>query len=89
MRTNYTLDNPPSLNEPGYVIDQQFLRHIKTGEIPELAKYLERLNPDDWTGLLAHNPREEFIEHLKDEMVPQLKWKFILGCVLGYKKCYL
>ena len=85
----YSLEEPPSLDSPGFIIDQCFLRHYKAGEIPDLEKYLDQLNHFDWTGLLANNPCEEFIKNLHDEMIPQLNWKYILGVILNYQECYL
>lgn len=80
----YALDNPPELDSPSFVIESQFLRHHKTGTIPNLEQYLKILNHHDWTCLLAKNPRKEFINHLKEEMIIQLDWKFILKEILGY-----
>ena len=36
----YTIKNPPALNSCSFIIEQDFLRHIKTGVIPNLDKYL-------------------------------------------------
>ena len=77
----YSLTNLPQPDKSiGCVIEQEFLRHIKTGEIPNLEKYLERLNKHDWTCLLACNPRQEFLQYLINkipEMRPELDWDYI------------
>lgn len=69
--------------------EQKLLLLQKTGKIYGLEKYLAQLNIDDWTGLLASNPREEFIDYLKDEMLLKLDWRFILKCISGKKSCNL
>ncbi len=78
-KQKYTLANPPSFDEPGFVIEQHFLRHIKTGEIPDLEKYLQKFNHFDWAGLLMNNPRKIFIKYLTDEMIQQIDWRFIMN----------
>ena len=82
----YTIKNPPALNSCSFIIEQDFLRHIKTGVIPNLDKYLATLNHYDWTCLLAMNPRKEFLEFLDKEMVPKLDWKYILECELNRRE---
>ncbi len=77
----YSLDNLPQIDKSlGCVIEQEFLRHIKTGEIPNLEQYLQKLNKYDWTCLLAANPRQEFLQFLINkipEMQPDLDWEYI------------
>jgi hypothetical protein len=79
----YDLDNLPSFTKIGCVIEQEFLRHITTGEIPHLDKYLGQLNQFDWTCLLATNPRQEFIDYLNSK-IPHVKseldWRYIFEC---------
>ena len=83
------MPNLPSLEEVSFIIERNFLRHQKEGEIPNLEAYLNTLNKHDWTSLLANNPREEFITFLTDEMMQQINWKFVLSNILGYKKTYI
>lgn len=74
---NYSLSNPPRLDAIGWVIEQLFLRHIKTGVIPHLEQYLKQLNDADWTCLLAENPRPEFFKYLSHAMRVRLDWEYI------------
>ena len=89
MKSKFSLTNLPSLNDAGFIIEQDFLRHQKEGEIPNLEAYLSKLNEYDWAGLLANNPREEFVALLTDEMMRKINWKYVLGNILRYKKAYL
>jgi len=75
----FNLKNLPPLTEPsGWVIEQNFLRHITTGVIPHLDQYLQKLNEHDWTCLLTYNPRQEFLHFLHEPMKSKLDWDYIL-----------
>ena len=80
----YTLDNPPSLDLPGFLIEYAFLRKLKAGVVPNLNQYLEKLNADDWTCLLAHNPRQEFLyflANLDKEIIAKISWRYVIETV--------
>jgi len=85
-KQKYTLNNPPSINQSSFIIEQDFLRHIKSGHIPNLEQYLDKLNCHDWTCLLSHNPRQEFLNYLSYKMVPEIDWKYVMKCVLDQVK---
>lgn len=82
----YDLNNLPPLDEESWLIEQYFLRYIKVGVIPNLDKYLSVLNADDWTCLMAYNPRQEFVEHLSYEIMMQMDWDFVLECQPDFEK---
>ena len=80
----YTLDNPPSLSSPGFLIEYAFLRNLKVGEIPNLEQYLEKLIAEDWTCLLAHNPRQEFLyflTNLDKEIIAEIGWRYVIETI--------
>ena len=80
----YNLDNPPSIKEASFNIESGFLRHIKAGEIPNLHQYLEKLIAEDWTCLLAHNPRPEFFYYLAKldkEILAKISWRYVLETI--------
>jgi len=79
----FSLSNPPSIHTSSFIIEQDFLRHIKDGHIPNLKQYLEKLNCHDWTCLLAYNPRPEFLDHLDNKMIPAINWKYIIKCIIN------
>lgn len=82
----FDLQNLPPVNEHGWMIEQYFLRFIKTGEIPNLEKYLRQLNEHDWTCLLAYNPRQEFLRHLSYKMMLKMDWDFVVECQPDFEK---
>jgi hypothetical protein len=80
----YTLDNPPSLSSPGFLIEYAFLRDLKVGKIPNLEQYLEKLIAEDWTCLLAHNPRTEFLYFLyklDKEIIAEIGWRYVIETI--------
>lgn len=79
-KQKYDLNNMPPLDEEGWLIEQYFLRYIKTGAIPNLDKYLKQLSADDWTCLMAYNPRQEFMPYLSYEIMQNMDWDFVLEC---------
>ena len=78
LRPMYDLNHLPPLDAAGWVIEQLFLRKIKEGLIPNLKEYLGKLNSDDWTCLLAENPRREFLYYLDQDMQSKLDWIYIM-----------
>ena len=85
----YTLDNPPSIDSAGFVIEYAFLRDLKVGQIPNLEQYLNKLNEHDWTCLLAHNPRQEFLDFLHKldkKIISGMGWKYILTSIISANK---
>jgi len=80
----YNLDNPPNIDLPGFVIEYAFLRNLKVGNISNLKQYLDKLNADDWTCLLAHNPRQEFLNFLTSldkEIIAKISWRYVIETV--------
>jgi len=80
----YTLDNPPSLQSPGFIIEYAYLRKIKTGNIPNLKELLDKFNQHDWTNLLAHNPRQEFLKFLyllDKSIIAEIDWRFVIETI--------
>ena len=83
-KPQYTLDNPPSLSSPGFLIEYAFLRSLKVGKIPNLEQYLGKLIAEDWTCLLAHNPRQEFLNflvNLDKEIISEIGWRYVIETV--------
>ena len=82
----YDLNHLPRVNEWGWIIEQYFLRHIKVGNIPNLAQYLRQLNEHDWTCLMAYNPRQEFMPYLSYEIMQKMDWDYVLECQPDFEK---
>lgn len=74
----YDLNNLPPLDLKGWQLEQFFLRHIESGEIPNLGTYLQKLNYLDWNSLLTINPREEFMQYLPQNFLELMDWEHIL-----------
>lgn len=81
----YDLNNLPPINLPSFIIEYEFLRNLKTGKIPQNIKdYLNRFNEHDWTCLLAHNPRPEFLDYLDNldkEIISKISWRYIIETI--------
>ena len=86
----FSLENPPSIETSGFIIEYDFLRPIKVKKIPNLDQYLEKLNHYDWTCLLAHNPRQEFLYYLDTlldkEIIANISWRYVIETIKSSDK---